>query len=108
MFNNCKLLSNITVLGKWDVSNGEKFRKMFYNTAISDIEPIRDWKMSHAEDLSGMFSKTKISCLAPILNWKIEQVEYFTQLFDESSPDELEILNKAEESEGTLEIKTNI
>ena len=60
MFAECKSLSNLKPLEKWNVSKGACFRKMFYN--ISDNKEVSElslkWKISNEEELKGsMFSE---------------------------------------------------
>ena len=46
MFYRCNSLSNINPLKNWNVSNGNKFLKMFAECGLSNINAIKNWKIS--------------------------------------------------------------
>ena len=56
MFSNCSQLSDIKVLEKWNVSNGNNFSYMFYGCSqLSDIKALEEWNVSNGNNFKGMF-----------------------------------------------------
>ena len=48
IFNGCESLSNINVLEKWNVSNGNDFYKIFYECkSLLDLKGLEKWNVSN-------------------------------------------------------------
>ena len=57
MFNNCSLLSDIELLGNWNVSKGTDFSNMFNNCInLKYIEEIEKWNVLRGENFTNMFN----------------------------------------------------
>ena len=77
LFNNCKRLRDITALAKWNTSNVEDMRYMFYRcTQLQNIAPLAKWDVSHVKNVGNMFGRcTQLQNIAPLAKWDIYDVE---------------------------------
>lgn len=71
LFHRCKMLSDISALENWDMSNISRTSDLFsYCSSLKDISPIANWNMSLVEDIHGMFSHCgKLSDIGVFRSW---------------------------------------
>ena len=71
MFNNCKSLSSLPDISKWNTSNVENMSSIFNNCeSLSSLPDISKWNMTNVTNMSYSFTNCKsLSSLPDISKW---------------------------------------
>ena len=81
MFRGCSSLSDINILYKWNVSNGNNFNNMFLGcSSLSNINGLQNWNVLYGNNFRGMFKECPlllpVSKLKSFLNWNLSDRKY--------------------------------
>ena len=76
MFSNCKYLSSLTNLSKWNTKNVIDMSYMFYNCeTLSYLPDISKWNTQNVNNMKSMFSSCRLLLSLPdISNWNTQNV----------------------------------
>ncbi len=86
LFSDDPSLANIAPLSSWDLSGLSVMKRVFYNTAISDLTPIRGWNVSNITDMSELFSLTpSLRTLEGLQDWKPCKLTNLTKMFNNAT-----------------------
>ncbi|RDU73985.1 hypothetical protein CQA57_03660 [Helicobacter anseris] len=77
--NSAKKRKNFKGIEKWNTSNVENMKGMFYGNE-SFNEPIGDWDVSNVKDMSNMFDEAK-AFNQPLDRWNVSNVENMSYMF---------------------------
>ncbi len=95
MFEFFILLSDISSLSEWDVSNVTNMSAMFAGCwSLTNLNPLSGWDTSHVTDMSEMFDEMpKLADLSGISGWDVSNVKDMHNMFSQDMGCEISNLN---------------
>lgn len=81
LFYNCKNLTTIRGLEKWNTHNNKYLYYTFSNSNITDLTSINNWDVSNVVNMQGCFSMCQNLSKLDLSTWNVRNVKTFKSMF---------------------------
>lgn len=87
LFYNCRSLTDISSLTKWNVSNVKDIRQMFYGCCnLKDLSPLTEWDVRNVECMDETFKNCRsITDISPLSKWNVISAMNVKEMFGNCS-----------------------